>query len=456
MMDSRLDGVRGTFPGIEWPPLVEGPGATVLALARHLEASQWFEVDTLKARQLGQLALLTPWLAAHSPAFARRLEAAGLTPEDLAAGEGFSALPPVDRRWFSDHKDVDCDAVPPAHEPVGTNVTSGSTGEVIKVRRTKACQLLWLAMVMRDHAWRNTDFNVPLTSVRATNQGTHAYPQWGPPVSWLFQTGPALTLPINLPGQELFDRLAEFGTGNLVIYPNALGTLLDAAAARGEGLPALRAIRTVGERVSDDLRLRTRETLGIALADAYTCQEAGYIALQCPQTGLYHSMAEGLIVEVLADDGTPCAEGETGRVVITDLHNHATPVVRYALGDMAEAGGACSCGRGLPTLRRIVGRSRGLILLPDGNRVWPTLGGFGPEGYLKVLPILQFQLRQTEPDLLEVRLVTERPLSAAEEGLIQERTRRSLGHPFRLEFRYFEGRLPLPASGKFEDFICFV
>jgi hypothetical protein len=36
------------------------------------------------------------------------------------------------------------------------------------------------------------------------------------------------------------------------------------------------------------------------------------------------------------------------------------------------------------------------------------------------------------------------------------RTCRGLGHSFRLEFRYFEGRLPLPESGKFEDFICLV
>ena len=93
---------------------------------------------------------------------------------------------------------------------------------------------------------------------------------------------------------------------------------------------------------------------------------------------------------------------------------------------------------------------------PDGSRVWPSLGGFGPEGYLHVVPILQFQCIQTELDRIEIRLVTERPLTADEEQLVTDRTQRSLGHPFRIEFAYFEGRLPLPASGKFEDFICLV
>ena len=145
-------------------------------------------------------------------------------------------------------------------------------------------------------------------------------------------------------GDELFERLTEFGAGNLVIYPNALRTLIDAAEARGERLASLEAIRTVGEVVDGGLRERARAVLGLEIADSYTCQEAGYIALQCPESGLYHLMSEGLIAEVLRPDGSPCGEGETGKVVITDLHNHATPVVRYALpkpAGSARAGAAC-------------------------------------------------------------------------------------------------------------------
>ncbi len=189
---------------------------------------------------------------------------------------------------------------PQGHEPVGENVTSGSTGEFLRVRRTRVNQLIWLAMVLRDHVWRGTDFSVPLTSVRAPNVGIKEFPNWGLPMSWLFSSGPSLAMPTKLPGRELYDRMAAFGTGNLVIYPNALGTVLDEVEARGK-LKSLKAIRTVGEMVSDALRERTRELLGIEIADAYTCQEAGYIALQCPDSGLYHFMAEALIVEVLRE-----------------------------------------------------------------------------------------------------------------------------------------------------------
>jgi phenylacetate-CoA ligase len=455
MTANLLDAARTPLPGVEWPAIVEGPAATVLALARQMDASQWFDAAALSRRQFGQLRLLLPWLAGHSPAFARRLEAAGLGVEALGTPEGLAALPPVERRWFQQEEGVYCDAVPAGHEPVGENVTSGSTGEFLRIRRTRVSQLIWLAMVLRDHLWRESDFSVPLASVRAPNVGVKAFPDWGIPVSWYFKSAPGLSMPTKLPGHELYARLVDLGVGNLVIYPNALATVVDEADARGP-IATLKAIRTVGEMVSDHLRQRTRDVLGIEIADAYTSQEAGYIALQCPQSGLYHFMAESLIVEVLRDDGTPCGEGEIGRIVITDLHNHATPVVRYAIGDHAEACAPCPCGRGLPTVRRIVGRSRNLIRLPSGDRVWPNLGGFGPKGYLSALPILQFQIVQTGLDLLEVRLVTARPFTAQDEELILDRTRRALGHPFRVEFRYFEGRLPVPASGKFEDFLCLV
>jgi phenylacetate-coenzyme A ligase PaaK-like adenylate-forming protein len=61
-------------------------------------------------------------------------------------------------------------------------------------------------------------------------------------------------------------------------------------------------------------------------------------------------------VEVLDEEGRPCAPGETGRVVATSLNNFAMPLIRYETGDTAEVGAPCPCGRGLPVLTRIMGR----------------------------------------------------------------------------------------------------
>jgi phenylacetate-CoA ligase len=55
--------------------------------------------------------------------------------------------------------------------------------------------------------------------------------------------------------------------------------------------------------------------------------------------------------------------------VVTPLHNFAMPLIRYAIGDYAEAGPPCACGRGLPVLARILGRARNLLTLPHGERI---------------------------------------------------------------------------------------
>lgn len=187
------------------------------------------------------------------------------------------------------------------------------------------------------------------------------------------------------------------------------------------------------------------------VADLYSSQEVGNIALQCPEGEGYHVMAESVLVEVLDDQGAPCSDGQVGRVVISDLHNFATPLIRYDIGDMAEPGGRCACGRGLPTLRRILGRERNLLLLPDGSRHWPLVGF---ARFREVAPIQQYQMVQHSRSAVEVRLVCERPLTQDEETRLGDVIRGALGYPFDLDFIYFAGELPRSPGGKFEEFVC--
>jgi len=146
----------------------------------------------------------------------------------------------------------------------------------------------------------------------------------------------------------------------------------------------------------------------------------------------------------------PCKEGEVGRVVITDLHNFATPIVRYEIRDYAEVGGACPCGRGLPTLKRILGRRRNMVTLPDGSRHWPSVGFHAFRG---IAPIRQYQGVQHTVDTVEMKLVVDAPLSAQQEELLRTVILDALGYPFTLRFSYHDAELPKTRGGKFEEFI---
>ncbi|MFN2505143.1 MAG: phenylacetate--CoA ligase family protein, partial [Acidimicrobiales bacterium] len=208
-----------------------------------------------------------------------------------------------------------------------------------------------------------------------------------------------------------------------------------------------------GEVVDDKVRVACREAFGVPLVDMYSSQEVGYLALQCPENEQYHLQSEHLLVEVLDDDGEPCLPGRIGRVVATTLHNFATPLLRYAVGDYAQVGEPCPCGRGLPVLTRVVGRQRNMFTLPNGDQFWPSFGD--PTDFRKALSGLprlqQFQVIQRSVDDLEVRVVTERPFRANEESAVRDYVVTSLGHPFTITFSYV-GEIPRSAGGKFEDF----
>jgi phenylacetate-CoA ligase len=304
----------------------------------------------------------------------------------------------------------------------------------------------WMAITMRDHLWHERDFRQPFCSIRANFAEIVLCRDWGPPVNWLFPSGLLLGIPVVTDVDRQIELVREFKPRTLLVYPSNLAAIM----RRDSALPSVREIATIGETLSPPIRDEARSRFG-AVVDTYSSQELGTIAIQCPDSPLYHVMAENLIVEVLNEDGSACREGETGRVVVTDLRNFATPLVRYDLGDVAQVGPPCTCGRGLPTLRRIAGRERNLIMMPDGTRHWPLVGFCY---FREIAPVLQYQFIQQDRETIELRLVTERPLTGEEEAGLAARVQNTLGFPFAVHFSYFEGRIPAAADGKFEEFIC--
>lgn len=450
--DPRLGRMRSDVPGSDWPPASDDKHAVLSAMALQLDASQWLPAQEIEARQLRQLASLARFHAAHCPAFAERLEVAGLAADDLGHAGGLQRLGELSRAMIQDGRHfADPAALPAKHGPTGQVNTSGSTGEPVRVTRTSLNRLHWMALSVRLHLWGEPGDFGRFATIRANLAAHGVRPDWAAPMAALWDTGPLLLIDIEDDIDVQLERLAEFAPDTVLIYPSNLAALLDRMEVRGIDLPSVKRWRTLGETLTLDLVDRIMAKRPAPIHDAYSSEEVGYIAIQCPDDpGHYHVCSETLIVELVDDDGKPVPRGQAGRVLITDLHNHATPMVRYAIGDMAVAGGPCPCGRGLPTLKRVLGRTRNMILKPDGSRHWPLTGY---KQFREIAPIRQYQFRQIAIDHIEVRLVTERPLTVEEEEALTAHLHWKLRHPFRIDFTYFDGRLPAGSNGKFEEFV---
>jgi phenylacetate-CoA ligase len=427
-------------------------GAALAALVEQLDRTQWATPEAVAEGQLRHLERLARHGAAQSPDFARRLQAAGLAPSDLGDRRGLTALPVQTRRDVQRAGDsLFCRTTPPGHGRVFESRTSGSTGEPVVVRRTGVNALFWMAMAMRDMRWHGRDLSGRLCSVGARLPERHVAESWGWPASFFARTGPMLVLPVTSDVAVLVDAIVDFAPTTLVVYPSTLAALVEDCRRRRVSLPGLEHLLTIGETLSPAVRADAEDAFDVSLADLYSSEEVGHIAVQCPVSGLYHVAAEAVLAEVLDERGQPCTPGEVGRIVVTDLHNYATPLVRYDIGDYAEVGPACGCGRGLPTWSRVLGRERNLIRMPDGRRHWPLLG---LRDSRDVAPVTQFQVVQENAETVTARLVVERPLSRAEEEQLRDRVRASLGHPFDVRFAYVDGRIPSGPTGKYEEFVC--
>ncbi len=456
-MAESIAELRATIAGNEWPALPSQAGARLLAMLFQFERTQWWTAQQLIDHQLMQLRALLTHAHDTVPYYRDHLRLAGVRAGAALTLDQWRALPLLTRRDIqSAGTALFSQTVPAQFGDVFQTQTSGATGEPVVVRKTALDQLLWDAITLREHLWHGRNLSGKLASIRVFPQGGAEPPRgamlkdWGVPCSHVYTTGPmallSLTTDVAIQAQWLLQQDPDY----LLTYPTNLAALISHMSAHGYHLNRLRAVRTVGESVTPALRAACRDAWGVPLTDVYSSQEAGYIALQCPRGEHYHVMAESALVEILRADGSACQPGEVGRLVVTSLHNFATPLIRYELRDYAEAGAPCPCGRGLPTLARILGRSRNMLTLPSGERRWPLVGF---SEYRAIAPVRQYQLIQKTPEEIEARFVVERTLTGAEEQGLRRVIQAALGYPFRLTFRYFADEIPRGAGGKFEEFV---
>ena len=437
-------------------PALSAPGN--LLYQKRLQDSQWWSSERLFEHQLHALGHLVTHAWRTVPFHDARLRAAGLEsgrPIDL---ECWRRLRPLTRRDIQQAGvDLHSTAVPAGHGKLLRTNSSGSTGTPVAVRGTTLDAVVGKAFLLRHYLWHSYDFSGRFAAIRRVHGQIYDYPhglhlaRWGDTATFPFATGPSAVLSIGASIAQQAEWILREDPDYLMTFPSNLRFLATHCRERGIAFPRLEHVTTFGEVLSAETREECRRAWDLSVIDVYSAQEVGIVAIQCPTRESYHIQAEAIFVEVVDERGGPCGPGQTGRVLVTPLNNYAMPLLRYEIGDWAELGGPCPCGRGLPVLSRILGRERNALLVaPTGERYWPA---FGTRKLPELAPIVQHQFVQKSLQRIEARLVTARPLTRREERHLRAYILANLPHPFELDFAYFD-ELPRNSAGKFEDFLC--
>ncbi len=450
--------IKQQVSNCDFPCTPNGQAAIALSLQYQLKHSQWWSEEKMRDFQFLQLSKLLIHSHKTVPYYQKQFKSIGFNPADKVDQYIFENLPILTRKELQNNpKDIISTCPPLEHGKTHMVSTSGSTGRPVVTQTTELAALMWRTFTLREHYWFDRDLTKKLAAIRYAPHGQGEdisgikSPTWGKSTDVIFETGVSSFLNSNVNISQQAKWLIKENPEYLMSHPSNIMALAEYFIQHKLSVPNLEEVRAHGEPVTQELREATMNAWGTPLTDMYTTVELGYLALQCPLHNHYHIQSEGAIVEILNKYNNPCGPGEIGKVIVTPLHNFASPLIRYDVGDYAEVGEKCSCGRGLPVIKRVLGRVRNMVKLPNGEQLWPE---FGFADFADITKIKQVQLIQLNYQQIEAKIVTNTsPLTIEQEKRLIKLWQRNFKHSFDINFSYVDN-IPRGPSGKFEDFKC--
>lgn len=420
-------------------------GHSTVAVRRAMEDSQWWSADRLNDFRVQRLRGLLVDIGQHVPYYRDLFARLRFKPADVASLQDLERLPFLTKAEIRAHTDAlkHRDA-----RDLSRFNTGGSSGEPLVFFIGKERVSHDVAAKWRATRWWGVDIGDPELVV------------WGSPIELGAQdrvrrVRDAVLRTSLLPAFEMSEAkldafVAEIRQRKprmLFGYPSALTLIARHAARRGQRMDDLgvRVAFVTSERLYDDQRETIASTFGCRVANGYGGRDAGFIAHECP-SGQLHVTAEDIIVELVDAEGRPVPDGQAGEIVVTHLATRHFPFVRYRTGDVAVMGTeACSCGRTLPTLREIQGRSTDFVVAADGT----VMHGLALIYIVRDLPGVQsFKIVQESLQHTRLMMVVSPTFDRAQQATIAAGFQRRLGAGVQVDVEFVD-RIPAETSGKF-------
>jgi len=194
------------------------------------------------------------------------------------------------------------------------------------------------------------------------------------------------------------------------------------------------------------------QTFKTNVTNRYGCEEVNLIGSECGMHKGMHLNIDHLVIEFIKADGSHASPGEEGRIVLTDLTNYGMPFIRYEVGDVGvPSDGKCTCGRGLPMMEKLVGRTADFLIRRDDSLV---AGVSLIERLLTKIPgIYQMQIVQNNRDSLLLRIVKGHDFSESTSTTMLREEFDKIFPGLSLYLDFIEN-IPQESSGKYRFSIC--
>ena len=328
--------------------------------------------EQIKAWQDERLVKQVKHVWDNVPYYRKKMEAQGLTPEDIKGTEDLHKLPFISKADLREAYPYGLVAKP-LKDCVRIQSTSGTTGKRVVAFYTQHDIDLWEDCCAR-----------AIVAAGGTNedvcQVSYGYGLFtgGPGLNGGSHKVGCLTIPTssgNTERQIMFIR--DLNATILCCTPSYaayIGETMKEMGLTPDQIP-LKAGIFGAEAWSEEMRQDIQNTLGIKAYDIYGLTETSGpgVAFECSeQTGM-HINEDHFIAEIIdPNTGEVLPEGEKGELVFTSITKEAFPLLRYRTRDICVLSREkCSCGRTHVKMSKPMGRSDDMLII-KGVNVFPS------------------------------------------------------------------------------------
>ena len=412
---------------------------------RALEQSQWWPAERIEQYRLARAKAFLVQVESTVPYYQQLFRSAAFVPSRMATLEDLSRIPFLTKTLIRSNTEA-----LKAHGSTGLirYNTGGSSGEPLIFYMGRDRVSHDVAAKWRATRWWNVDVGDPEIVV------------WGSPIElgaqdrvrairdWLLRT--ALLPAFEMSQSRLDGFVAAIRAGRprmLFGYPSALTLIAEHAQKQGQVLSNLgiRVVFVTSERLYPEQRETISRVFGCPVANGYGGRDAGFIAHECPAGGM-HMTAEDIIVEIVDGEGKTQPPGIAGEIVVTHMATQSFPFIRYRTGDVGVLDDRqCPCGRGLPMIKEIQGRTTDFVVAHDGT----VMHGLALVYIVRDLPgVAKFKIVQESLNNTRVLLVVDKQFDRQNEAHIKKAMQQRLGAGVSIDIDFVED-IPAEASGKY-------
>lgn len=414
---------------------------TTRRYSRELEHVQWLSRPELEVWQLERIQKLVKYAYEHVPYYRERYQREDIHPEDIKSLQDFQALPFLTKEDVHNHKDALLSSN--FRAKLYSNETGGSTGQPMQFFVEDSFWRWNVALRNRGRRWYGVQ---PGDKMALIWGAPRDMPEWNWKKRWRARIMRHRVL--NAFGmteakmQAFAEMLVHWQPIMFKAYASALSLFAEFVKERGIAGVRPKLIETTAEKVTAPQRQLLEDVFGCPVADCYSSRELATIAYQCEEGGFH--VCETRHMEIVAN-GQVTQPGQLGEIIITSLHQFAMPFIRYKIGDMGVYESVpCPCGRGLPVLKEIVGRTHDYLVTANGQFVH---GEFFAYTFRVKPEVARYQVYQPDKRHLEVRIVCNQQVSDAWLDSVRAEIQDRFGELTQLSLHVVD-RIELTPAGK--------